>query len=236
MYAVTINGQLMLLKLIELLELAGISCFYANTDGATFKVHKSKVEEFYRISDAYAAKIDIPIEYANYKTCCIRDVNNYIIETCEGERKIKGAYVGALQLDKGYDMPVVPLVAQKVLMDGADIKEELMKHQDLYDFCKSQKVGKQFTIEHHFLLKGNKIVKQMQKTNRYFVTSNGNSKLYKVNEADELNDLVSGFSVQVFNDDNNKSKPENFDINYGYYSKEVRKLIQPFDNSQLTMF
>lgn len=236
MYAVTINGQLMLLRLIELLEMAGISCFYANTDGATFKVHKSKVEEFYRISDAYAAKINIPIEYANYKTCCIRDVNNYIIETCDGERKIKGAYVGTLQLDKGYDMPVVSLVAERVLMDGADIREELMKHEDLYDFCKSQKVGKQFTIEHHFLSEGSKVVNQMQKTNRYFVINGGSSKLYKVSDTDKLNDLVAGFAVEVFNDDNYESKPEDFDINYGYYSREVRKLIQPFDDSQLTMF
>lgn len=259
MYAVTINGQLMLLNLIEKLEQAGMECFYANTDGATFKVHKSKVEEFYAIGDAYSEYVDIPIEYANYEKCFIRDVNNYIIVDTDGDRKIKGAFSGKPNLQGGFDMPVVAKVAEKVLVDGADIQEELERcaEEDIYDFCKAQKVGGQFTVERHYLDRETNTlgVEKMQKTNRYYV-SNVGSKLYKVKpnkNAGKIvivddwtpnarsvkvadvshHDLVAGYSINIFNDYFNKS---DYDINYGYYSKEVRKLIRPFDQSQLTLF
>jgi len=236
MYAVTINGQLMLLNLIEKMEQAGMECFYANTDGATFKVHKSKVEEFYAIGDAYAEFVDIPIEYANYEKCFIRDVNNYIIVDTDGNRKIKGAFSSKSNLQGGFNMPVVAKVAEAVLVDGVDIEEELRRcaEEDIYDFCKAQKVGGQFTIERHYLDKETNTlgIEKMQKTNRYYV-SNVGSKLYKVKNEDNLHDLVSGYSVTVFNDYFNKG---NYDINYGYYAKEVRKLIQPFDQSQLSLF
>ena len=230
MYAVTINGQLMLLNLIEKMELAGMECFYANTDGATFKVHKSKVKEFYAIGDAYSEYVDIPIEYANYAKCLIRDVNNYIIVDTDGKRKIKGAFSSKPNLSGAFNMPVVAMVAEKVLVDGADILTELKNHTDMYDFCKAQKTGGQFTTEYHELVGTEKVVTSCQKTNRYIVTNNG-GKLFKAKE-DSLHDLVSGFRVDIFND--HHTKP--IDINYGYYSREVRKLITAFDTSQLTLF
>ena len=232
MYGVTINGQLMLLNLIEKLELAGIEAFYANTDGATFKVPNDKVEEFYQISNDYSEYVDIPIEFANYKRCYIRDVNNYIIETEEGYRKIKGAYASEVDFTKGYNMPVVAAVAEKVLLDNSDIETELRNHSNIYDFCKAQKVGGQFTVETHYLKDGAELgIDQMQKTNRYFVSNTG-SKLYKKKE-ESLHDLVAGYSVTVLNDYFDSS---DYDINYGYYAKEVRKLILPFDQSQLSLF
>jgi len=235
MYAVTINGQLMLLNLIEKLEQAGMECFYANTDGATFKVHKSKVEEFYAIGNAYSEFVDIPIEYANYSKCLIRDVNNYIIVDTEGNRKIKGAFSSKDSLEGGFDMPVVAKVAERVLVNGSDIDEELRRcaEEDIYDFCKAQKVGRQFTVERHYLDRETNTlgIEQMQKTNRYYV-SNVGSKLYKVKEA-SYHDLVAGYNVTLLND---FFPSINYDINYNYYAKEVRKLISPFDISQLTLF
>lgn len=235
MYAVTVNGQLMLLNLIEKLELAGIESFYANTDGATFKVPNDKIDEFYQIANDFSEYVDIPIEFANYKRCFIRDVNNYIIETESGKRKIKGTYASKVDFTKGYNMPVVAAVAEKVLLDGADIYEELRNHDNIYDFCKAQKVGGQYKVERHYL-DGNELgVESMQKTNRYFVT-NGGSKLFKV-KGKELErsyaDMVAGFRVSVLND---YFESEDYDINYGYYAKEVRKLIAPFDKSQLSLF
>jgi len=212
-----------------------MECFYANTDGATFKVHKSKVKEFYAIGDAYSEFVDIPIEYANYSKCFIRDVNNYIIVDTEGERKIKGAFSSKDSLEGGFNMPVVAKVAERVLVDGSDIDVELLmcEQEDIYDFCKAQKVGGQFTVERHYLdHKTNSLgVEQMQKTNRYFVSTIG-SKLYK-KKGESLHDLVSGYTVTVFNDYFSSNE---YNINHGYYAKEVRKLISPFDQSQLSLF
>lgn len=75
MYKVTLNGQLFLLQLIERLSNEGIKCFYANTDGITCRVHKDKIDKYYEICNNFSKEVNIPVEFANYKKCIIRDVN-----------------------------------------------------------------------------------------------------------------------------------------------------------------
>ena len=93
MYSVTVNGQLYLLQLIERLSLAGIKCFYANTDGITCRVRKDQVELYYEICNKFAREVKISCEYQKYSKCIIRDCNNYLIVTSEGKLKKKGSFV-----------------------------------------------------------------------------------------------------------------------------------------------
>lgn len=76
---VTINGQLSLCLLAEkLMEIDGLSLIQVNTDGVTVKLPKNKKDEYYKICKEWEEKIKLSLEYSNYSTMYIRDVNNYI--------------------------------------------------------------------------------------------------------------------------------------------------------------
>lgn len=265
MYSVTVNGQLYLLQLIERLSLAGIKCFYANTDGITCRVHKDQVELYYQICNGFAREVNISCEYQKYSKCIIRDCNNYLIVTSEGKLKKKGTFVtdtfdkdweksnpNATEiLSKGFDMPVIAKAVEAYFVKGTPVREFITNHTDLYDFCKSQKVGSQYDVFSTSSLNGDVQYKKEQKTNRYIISNRG-QKLYKKKKEDSntsviwnasydenhgykeisnFTDLVSGFYITLFND-----YQENVDINYNYYVSEANKLIFPFENPQLSLF
>lgn len=233
MYETTINGQLILLKTIENLELAGHRCFYSNTDGATFKVKRGKEEDFYKIANSYAKEINIPIEYANYKKCVIRDVNAYSIQTTEGKVKEKNLFSREITLDKGYNMPIISIALYNYFVKNIPVEKTIKEHTDIYDFCKSQKVGSQYTVELHYL-KDNKLqIDECQKTNRYFVVNYG-AKLYKRKvQTNRLADLVSGRHIALFND---YYESNDYNINYNYYIQETQKVIDVLEPKQQSLF
>jgi hypothetical protein len=137
MYSVTVNGQLYLLQLIERLSLAGIKCFYANTDGITCRVRKDQVELYYEICNKFAREVKISCEYQKYSKCIIRDCNNYLIVTTEGKLKKKGSFVtdtfdkdweksnpNATEiLSKGFDMPVIAKAVEAYFVKGTPVRE-----------------------------------------------------------------------------------------------------------------
>lgn len=231
MYTVTVNGQLILLMLIEQLSNIGVECFYSNTDGATFKVPIELQDEFYKVCNDFVKFVNIDLEYTEYSKCIIRDVNNYLITKPNGEVKEKGVFVTDIQLDKGFDMPIVAKAVKAYYIDNVPIREFVENHEDIYDFCKSQKVGGQYKVERHYIEDSKYCIEVMQKTNRYYVSKRGDV-LYK-KKGDQLNNLVAGFTVTLFND---YFESEDYKIDYDYYVHEANALIYNFDKSQLSLF
>lgn len=92
MIQVTVTGQLALLMLIEMLELAGVSVVSANTDGIV--THCPRGSEWIR--DAclawWEATTGFELEHAEYRMLASRDVNSYIAIRDDGEVKLKGEY------------------------------------------------------------------------------------------------------------------------------------------------
>lgn len=75
---VTISGQLFLLKLIEMFELAGISVVSANTDGVVVRVKKDQLELRDSIIKEFEMLSNFKTEETRYTALYCRDVNNYI--------------------------------------------------------------------------------------------------------------------------------------------------------------
>lgn len=231
MYTVTVNGQLILLMLIEQLSNIGVECFYSNTDGATFKVPVNLQNEFYKVCNDFVKFVNIDLEYTEYSKCIIRDVNNYLILKPNGDVKEKGSFVTDIQLDKGFNMPVVAKAVKAYFIDGTPVRQFIENYEDIYDFCKSQKIGGQYTVERHYIKDSKHCIEVMQKTNRYYVSKRGDV-LYK-RKGDQLNNLVAGFTVTLFND---YFEAEDYKIDYDYYVHEANALIYNFDKSQLSLF
>ncbi len=76
--AICVNGQLFLAMLIEDLEEAGIEVIMSNTDGLTSKVHRSKIDEYYRICKAWEEVSKFELEYVEYEKMVIVAVNDYV--------------------------------------------------------------------------------------------------------------------------------------------------------------
>lgn len=76
-YTITINGQLLLLKLIEK-QIGVAEVISANTDGITFKIYPEYLSEFYRLCKEWELETGINLEEAMYEKYIRRDVNNYM--------------------------------------------------------------------------------------------------------------------------------------------------------------
>jgi hypothetical protein len=89
---VTLTGQLSLLMMIETFTLAGVHVVSANTDGITFKVHKSQKELVSNLIKEWEYVTGFETEETKYRAYYGRDVNNYIAIGVDDKVKSKGAY------------------------------------------------------------------------------------------------------------------------------------------------
>ena len=92
-FSITVNGQLQLLQLAEVLSLIpGVKLIQANTDGVTAYVPR-KLESFFDLwCNDWEAQTGLKLEHVPYRKMWIRDVNNYMAIAMDGTIKRKGAY------------------------------------------------------------------------------------------------------------------------------------------------
>jgi len=223
---VTINGQLLLLKLCETLELNGIPVYSANTDGIVVKVYKSKKDVYDKIIKEWCDYTKLSLDSEEYKCYINRDINNYVVEELNGKVSYKGALnpnMYAVDLQKGYDMPIVAQAVINYFLYNKPILETLYECKNILDFCKTQNVGKQFHVE---LSKGtNSYV--LQRNVRFYVTNKNGGMIYKVHNVTGVrNGLCAGKQVQILNTLDDK-RIELRNINYSYYLQEAIKIIDP---------
>lgn len=222
---VTINGQLMILMLCEELELNGIEVMSANTDGIVVKLHKRNKEKFEEIAANWKKITGLEADSEEYKCYINRDINNYVIEELNGKVSYKGALnpkMYAVDLQKGYDEPIVAQAVVNYFLKGKPILESLYECTNILDFCKTQNVNRNFRVE--YTIGGKRI--QMQQNNRYYVTNKGGV-LEKIKiDTKGRNNLCAGYQVCILNTLDDK-RIEHRNINYGYYYNECIKIIDP---------
>jgi hypothetical protein len=95
---VTLSGQLSLLLLIESLELAGIPCMSANTDGVVILCPRDRQSDYLRVVAEWEKATAFVTEETPYLSVHSRDVNNYIAICMDGKVKAKGVYVNSLSM------------------------------------------------------------------------------------------------------------------------------------------
>ena len=88
---VTLTGQLSLLYLIEMIELAGIEVVSANTDGVVIKCPRNRKAELDEIVKEWERQTRFETDETPYLALLSRDVNNYIAVKHDLSVKGKGA-------------------------------------------------------------------------------------------------------------------------------------------------
>ena len=175
---ITINGQLMLCMLAEmLLDVPTLRIIQINTDGITFCVHPSLISYTQRVYHSWEAATRLTLEEVRYSRMWIRDVNNYIAQAESGEVKLKGAYwYPAVFPDdisnaqppawhKDFSAVVVTKAAVAHMVEGADIERFVYGHSDPFDFMCRAKVDRSSK-----LMIGDQ---ETQRITRYYVAHNG---------------------------------------------------------------
>ena len=222
---VTINGQLMIMMLCESLELAGIEVVSANTDGIVVKLHKKNKAKFEEIAGEWKRLTKLDADSEEYRCYINRDINNYVIEELNGKVSYKGALhptMYAVDLQKGYDMPIVAKAVVDYFLNDKPILETLYECKNILDFCKTQNVGKQFHVE--FTVGTKREI--LQKNVRFYVTNKGGV-IEKVNDnSGDRSGLCAGKQVTIINTLDDK-RIEYRNINYSYYYQEALKIIDP---------
>jgi len=226
---VTINGQLMALMLVEELELNGIHCVSANTDGIIVKCPRDKIELCNAIEKKWCETNNLTIDSEYYDIFVTRDINNYVDRQEDGKIEYKGAldpkqYIKDLK--KGYDMPVVALAVCKYFLEGVSVMETLRNHKDILDFCKTQNVGKQFEVVYEKVVNGKRVDVHSQRHVRFYVSTKGVVIMKEHVTTGKRSVLASGKPVQILNllDDVDISERN---IDYTYYYEEAYKIINP---------
>lgn len=226
---VTINGQLMVMMVVEALELDGIHVVSANTDGIIVKLPKDKEEDFKRITDDWCAQNKLSADSERYKLFVTRDINNYF----DIQSNDKVEYKGGLDpkqylkdLKKGYDMPVVAKAVFEYFAHGVSVMETLRNHKDILDFCKTQNVGKQFEVVYQKVEHGKVIDVHSQRHVRFYVSTKGVIIMKENVNSGQRSVLASGKPVIILNKLDDKDIALR-NIDYKYYYEEAYKIINP---------
>lgn len=146
--AVTINGQLMLLLLTEMLEPYS-QLIQLNTDGVLIKI--DDWSEFDKIDDLvyeWEKLTRMKMEFTNYKKIIQKDVNNYIAVEFDGKLKRKGIYVKKLNpLDN--DLPIVNKAMVDYMAKNIPIEKTINECNELIMFQKIVKVSNKYLCGWH---------------------------------------------------------------------------------------
>jgi hypothetical protein len=137
MLAITINGQLLVLSLAELmLTIPGLRIIQINTDGITFTIPEGKRPEVERLAAAWSKATLLDLEANTYEKMWLRDVNNYVAKyKGKGKFKLKGVYEDERQWHQNQSMPVIRAAAVAAMVDGIDVEDYISAHDgDGFDF------------------------------------------------------------------------------------------------------
>lgn len=142
MREVCINGQLMLLQLIE--DLSQFNLIQSNTDGLIYKVPKMYVQDLKSIVSKWEQRTRMTMEYDYITYMAQRDVNNYIAVFDNGTIERKGGAVKKAKI-LDYDLPIVSDAVVEYFANGVDPTEYIMKEDNMMRFMKTYKLSSKYS-------------------------------------------------------------------------------------------
>jgi len=219
--SITINGQLMLCMLAEMLMDVGCKIFQINTDGLT--VNSTGADEVIDTWRTWEYLTKMTLEDKYYDRMFIRDVNNYIAVGDDGTFKRKGAFEFERGWHQNQSAMVVPRAAFGHLVYDFPIDEAIRNHKNDFDFMLRTKVPRSSRLQIEY---GGR-TDELQNVTRYYIGEQG-GKLVKI--MPPLPGKTEERRIGI--DKDWLAVPMNVmgevrNINYDYYIEETKKLVDP---------
>lgn len=235
-FKIRINGQLVLLMLVDILLQHNCKIVQVNTDGVMF-IGKKGIENHLQESVVeLEQKTKLSFEGNNYEAFYQYAVNDYFgIEDGYSQSRDpklierKGMFITDTKLGKGLTPTIIPKAVIKYFVDKIPLEKTIKECIDIKEFMMGQRVDKKFSVEYG--------EEPVQRINRFYASTNGRN-LFKVkNEHGKLSytSLLTTSGVTILN------KYDDIDIkcrhvNYRYYINEARKIVEGLQCRQLSLF
>ena len=141
---ICVNGQLLLLDLIEKLEaVPSFELIQSNTDGLIIKIAKKDFELVDDICYEWESRTDMILGFDFIKEIWQKDVNNYVFVQYDGKVERKGAYVKELSpMDN--DLPIINKALVDYMLKGVPVEDTINNCDSLVDFQKICKLTNKF--------------------------------------------------------------------------------------------
>lgn len=208
---VCINGQLMLLDLIEKVidVIPDALLIQSNTDGVMFELpSKDDLEKYFEICNEWCLRTRMTLDHDMIDKVVQKDVNNYIVVMENGKVKSKGAYVKGLNLLDN-DLPIVNKAVKNYFIEGIPVKQTIRNCNDLIEYQKIVKVSGKYK----YALHGEH--KLSERVLRVFASrSKSDNGVFKVHEKKTTKDKIANTPEKCFienGDINNKKVPRKLD-------------------------
>jgi len=238
-FKIRINGQLVLLMLVDRLLELDCEIVQVNTDGVVYICKKNNFDKVQEVIKEIEQLTRLNFETDRYEAFYQYAINDYfgIIEGYSQSHnpkliEKKGMFISDYdksRLGKGLAPMVIPKAVINYFLTKQPVSEFVRKDKDIRDFLMGQRVDKKFKVEY-----GDEPV---QRINRFYASTNGRY-LYKVKEEGQSKqyfNMLTKSGVTLINtlDD---IPIEDRHINYTYYIGEAQKIIESFVCQQLELF
>lgn len=236
-FKIRINGQLVLLMLVDRLLDLGCEIIQVNTDGVVYRAKNSLKMEIQESIAEVERITQLGFEVDEYEAFYQYAINDYFGVLKNGEIEEKGMFITETKLGKGLQPVVIPKAVINYFVHNTPVTETIEKDTDIRDFLMSQAVDKKFKVIH-----GDKPV---QRINRFYASTNGAYLFKRDKDGKEVHTLMDLFDkaqnmltksgVTILNkfDD---LPIEDRKINYRYYISEAKKIIADFTEQELELF
>ena len=251
--ATTINGQLLLTMLAEMLmEIDDSKLIQINTDGLTMRIPRDKGTQYFDICEKWMKITNLELEYVKYSKMIIFDVNNYLAFYTNGKYKAKGrCEFEDIPLHKNKSFAIIPRTFYEYHKNNVEPVEFITNHNNIYDFCagvkskRSDKRGGNW-YQLHWIENGDYKTKKLSKTVRYYVSNKGATLIKHSEDGSQShveapvrkgNRIMKDWKVTYFNKSVKHNDFSKYDIDYTYYISKVNEWITDIkDKKQLTLF
>ncbi len=242
--SITINGQLLLTKLFEMLAegIPGSIPIMVNTDGLEMMIPITFKSKYLQICEEWEKMTSLQLEHDQYRKIILADVNNYIAIYANPDKKpkCKGRFEWEEQeqkkvaiLHKNKSFLVIPKAIYQYFVNGVDPKDYLAQNKNLFDYCGGVKAKGDWNVFSITVDGG--VIKEtpLQKTNRYYVSKDG-GKLVKRNKTDgrEIQIEAGRWLQTIYNTKDDRPFIDH-QINEEYYLERIYKEINNI-NKEIT--
>jgi len=231
--SVTLTGQLSIMMLVEMYELAGFHVISANTDGVTILVDKNRRVELEEINKKWIGITSVALERTGYKKMIFSTVNDYLAIQEDGEIKKKGDFITKHELWKNKSGKMLALALEAYFIKGIHPKEFIENQKNIYDFCIMARATGQLHLE---LQEGEKRTK-LKKLVRYYLSDTGID-LYKrgigstgkpLNKIENAPNELGHQYIQYFN----QWEEKEYNISKHHYILKALKFIDKIQKTKM---
>lgn len=208
-----INGQLMLLDLIEHLEaVPGFELIQSNTDGLIIRIPNTD-EAFNMVDDicyewecrCSTDKCSILLELDTISEIYQRDVNNYLWIDADGGVERIGAVKELSKTDN--DLPIINRALVDYMVKKIPVEQTIRECNELMQFQKIVKLSSNYTVVEHEHCTPRKVTEGVRVIKTHYKYDTTIKYTYKSYRVFASNDLMDG---RILKNGGKRGKPEKF--------------------------